>query len=131
MKDLLSYKGLYGSVHFSAEDSIFYGKLEMIGDLVTFEGKNVDELKKAFIEAVEDYLAICKETGKKPLKPFKGTFNVRIPPQVHHETYEAALRRGMSLNQYVQKAIEDENKAMTQEKPRRTRKGAASFDSTP
>jgi predicted HicB family RNase H-like nuclease len=123
MKDLLSYKGMYGSVHFSAADSVFYGKLEMIGDLVTFEGKNVDELKKAFVDAVEDYLTICRQTEKDPLKPFKGSFNVRIPPQVHQETYEAALRLGMSLNQYVQKAIEDENKVVTQKSRTRKRMG--------
>jgi predicted HicB family RNase H-like nuclease len=52
----------------------------MIGDLVTFEGKNVDELGKAFVDAVEDYLTICKQTRIDPLKPFKGSFNVRIPP---------------------------------------------------
>jgi predicted HicB family RNase H-like nuclease len=114
MKDLLKYKGMYGSVRFDAKDSVFYGKLELIGDLVTFEGNNVSSLKQAFREAVEDYLAICKEKGKEPLKPFKGSFNVRISPRVHRETFEAALKLGMSLNQYVQKAIEEENKSVMQ-----------------
>lgn len=112
MKDLLMHKGIYGSVHFSTDDSVFYGKLEMIDDLVLFEGENVKELKKAFIEAVDDYLSLCKEIGKEPLKPFKGSFNIRIAPDVHRETYESALRLGLSLNQYVQKAIQDENRVV-------------------
>lgn len=64
-KDLLEYKGIYGSVNFSEADAIFHGKLEMIRDLVIYEGKNVAELKKAFIEAVEDYLSLCKKMGRK------------------------------------------------------------------
>ena len=64
MKDVLTYKDFIGSVHFSAEDKVFHGKIEGITDLVTFEGKNVDELIKAFHEAVDDYIALCKEAGK-------------------------------------------------------------------
>jgi hypothetical protein len=60
MKDVIRYKGYLGSVHFDAEDEVFHGKIEGIQDLVTFEGQSVAELKNAFQEAVEDYLALCK-----------------------------------------------------------------------
>jgi predicted HicB family RNase H-like nuclease len=53
MKDILQYKGFLGSVHFSAEDDCFFGKIEGINDLVTFEGQNVSELREAFHGAVE------------------------------------------------------------------------------
>ena len=48
MKDVLKYKEFIGSVHFSAQDDLFYGKIQGIGDSVTFEGNTVVDLKKAF-----------------------------------------------------------------------------------
>ena len=64
MKDVLSYKGFIGSVHFNAKDRVFHGKIEGVDDLVTFEGKSVDELIKAFHEEVDDYIDLCKEQNK-------------------------------------------------------------------
>ena len=64
MKDKLSYKGFIGSVHFSAEDRIFYGKIEGINDLVTFEGTTVDELENAFKLMVEQHIQDCKQEGR-------------------------------------------------------------------
>lgn len=62
MKDVLTYREFIGSVHFSAADKVFHGKIEGIGDLVTFEGRSVAELTKAFHDAVNDYLDLCIET---------------------------------------------------------------------
>ena len=68
MKDVMQYKNFIGSVHFNANDEIFYGKIEGINnDLVTFEGESVKKLKKAFEEAVEDYLQLCEQVGKPAL----------------------------------------------------------------
>ena len=60
MNDILEYKGYYADIHFSANDEVFFGKLIGISDLVSFEGNSVNELKEAFIEAVEDYLETCR-----------------------------------------------------------------------
>lgn len=106
MKDVLTYKGFIGSVHFSAEDKVFHGKLEGITDLVSFEGRSVNELIKAFHEAVDDYIALCKETGKEPIKSCKGSFNVRVPSELHTKAIQQASMLGISLNQLVQKAME-------------------------
>lgn len=56
MKNILKYKGFIGSVNFSAEDRAFYGKVEGINDLVTFEGTTVDELEDAFKYMVEEHV---------------------------------------------------------------------------
>ena len=106
MKNTLEYKNFIGSVSFSAEDEVFHGKIEGIDDLVTFEGNNVADLKSAFEEAVEDYIKICDEIGKKPEKSYKGSFNVRIKPELHKKVARKALKQGYSLNQYVEKALE-------------------------
>ncbi|MCL2293394.1 MAG: type II toxin-antitoxin system HicB family antitoxin [Spirochaetes bacterium] len=108
MKDVIKYKDYMGSVHFNAEDEIFYGKIEGIDDLVTFEGKSVEELKKAFWEAVEDYLETCKKYNKEAEKSYKGSFNVRINPDLHRKVKRAATKKGLSLNQFIQKAVENE-----------------------
>ncbi len=108
MKDVLVYKDYIGSVHFNADDEVFFGKIEGIEDLVSFEGDSVIELKKAFEEAVNDYLEICKENGKKTDKSYKGSFNVRIAPDIHKKAARLALMKGMSLNQFIQKAVEEE-----------------------
>ena len=107
MKDVLTYKNFIGSVHFSAEDKVFHGKIEGISDLITFEGQAVPELIKAFHEAVNDYLELCKEAGKEPERPFKGSFNVRIPSDLHRKAAKKATIMGISLNQLVQKALEE------------------------
>jgi len=106
MKDKLRYKEFIGSVHFSAEDDIFFGKIEGINDLVTFEASTVSKLKSAFKEAVIDYTSLCKESGKEIFKSFKGSFNVRVNPELHSKAFEQALLEGKTLNQFIKEAIE-------------------------
>lgn len=108
MKDVLTYKRFIGSVHFDAEDKVFHGKVEGIDDLVTFEGSTVEELIQAFHEEVDDYIRLCKEQGKEPLKSYKGSFNVRIPPELHKKAVERAKALGITLNKLIQKAVEKE-----------------------
>jgi len=113
MKNFIQYNGFIGSVHFSEEDECFFGKIEGIDDLVTFEGSEVSGLRKAFREAVEDYLNLCQKTGKPVHKSYKGSFNVRITPELHKKAVQKSLMLGMSLNHLVQKAIEKEVKDIT------------------
>jgi predicted HicB family RNase H-like nuclease len=108
MKNMMQYKGFMGSVHFSGEDDLFFGRIEGIHDLVSFEGSDVAGLKKAFQEAVEDYIEICKQKNKPVHKSYKGNFNVRISPDLHQKAIQTALAKGISLNQLVQQAIEHE-----------------------
>ncbi|MBI5119627.1 MAG: hypothetical protein HZA67_01370 [Rhodospirillales bacterium] len=61
MSDLIEHRGYFGSVHFSAEDVVFHGRLEFIRDLVTYEGTTVKGLKRAFHDAVDDYLIFCAQ----------------------------------------------------------------------
>jgi predicted HicB family RNase H-like nuclease len=77
MKNMICYKEYFGSVHYSDDDRVLYGKLEYIKSLVNYEGTDVAGLRQAFHEAVDDYLALCTEEGLEPERPFKGSFNVR------------------------------------------------------
>lgn len=108
MIDRIEYGEFIGSVHYSAKDDLMFGKIEGINDLVTFEGSSVKELRKAFKEAVDDYVAMCAQTGKDPFKSFKGSFNIRIPAEMHKELFRQATKEGKNLNQFVQEAIQQE-----------------------
>ena len=108
MRDSLSFKGYVGSVHFNADDEVFYGKIVGVDDLVTFEGTTVADLAMSFREAVEDYVVLCRSVGKPARKSYKGSFNVRIPAALHRRAAEQATVRGISLNRLVQEALQRE-----------------------
>ncbi|MBB5439396.1 putative HicB family RNase H-like nuclease [Pedobacter sp. AK017] len=105
MKNYFEYKGYIGSVEFSADDRVFFGKIHGINDLITFEGASVSELEDAFKEAVIDYLATCKELGKNPDKVYKGSFNVRVSEKLHYDTALLAKKKGVNLNEVVKVAL--------------------------
>nr|WP_275856139.1 type II toxin-antitoxin system HicB family antitoxin [Sulfurimonas sp. MAG313] len=105
------WKNLYlilGSIEYSSEDKCFFGKLEMIDDLVTFEANSADELENNFHAVVDDYLETCKTLNREPQKVYKGVFNVRIAPSLHKQVYKEALKAGMSLNAYIQNVLRKE-----------------------
>jgi len=103
---MMTYNGYFGSVHYDDEDKIFYGKLEFVRALVSYEGTDVISLRTAFEEAVDDYLELCEETGKKPEKPFKGTFNIRLDPSLHQRLVTQAMDEGKKLNAFIKDALE-------------------------
>ena len=108
MKDMLKYKGYYGSIHFDENDLILYGKVEYIKALINYEGESAVDLKKSFEESVDDYLIMCEQEKITPEKPFKGTFNVRVGERLHEQATIAASDRGIKLNELVKQALEHE-----------------------
>jgi predicted HicB family RNase H-like nuclease len=106
MKNRMEYKGYLGSVNYNDEDEIFYGKVEYIRGLISYEGHDVESLRAGFHEAVDDYLELCSERGIEPERPFKGSFNVRTGSDLHRRAVLAAERRGINLNKLVSEALE-------------------------
>lgn len=105
MSGMLTYNGYNGTVEYSHPDKVLFGKLFGINDLVTYEGTSVDELYTAFQESVDDYIETCRQLGKEPQKVFRGSFNVRIDPELHKRAaYEAGVL-GQSLNEFVESSI--------------------------
>ena len=102
------YKGYTGIIDFDEQARIFHGEVIGLRDVITFQGKSVEELETAMAESVDFYLGWCKERGREPEKPFSGKFMVRTSPELHSSAVIAATRVGLSLNKYVEKAIEDE-----------------------
>jgi predicted HicB family RNase H-like nuclease len=101
----LEYKSYTGSIEYSPEDNLLYGKVLGINGLISYEGETGKLLEEDFKEAIDSYLTDCKETGKPPEKPFKGSFNVRIPATLHQKAALLAMETKTSLNNFVAEAI--------------------------
>ena len=101
----MTYKGYLAKVQYSEEDNCFWGKIEGIRDSITFEGTTVDELRKDFEDAIDDYIQCCKEDGVEPQKQYSGSFNIRIKPDLHRQASMLSKLKDISLNQFVENAI--------------------------
>jgi predicted HicB family RNase H-like nuclease len=109
---MMEYKGYIGTVEFDADARIFHGDVINTRDVITFQGKTVDEIEQAFKESIDDYLEWCAVEGVDPEKPYSGKFNLRLSPDLHKEAAVTAKRLKMSLNSFVEKALRDELKAL-------------------
>ena len=98
---MLEYKGYHASVKYDAEDNIFVGEVFGITDSLNFHGSSVEELKEMFHQSIDNYLSLCEKIGKNPDKEFKGTFNIRISPEMHKKAALEAARQKITLNQYI------------------------------
>ena len=112
---MMEYKGYFAKVEFDDDANIFHGEVLNLRDVVTFEGETVNELKQAFYDSVEDYLAFCAKRGEEPEKPYSGKFVVRVEPELHKNITIEARKEGKSLNAWVNDAISKALKDITQQ----------------
>lgn len=105
MSSFIEYKGYVGSVEFSEVDGVFFGKVQGIRSLISYEGENAKDLLADFHMAVDDYLDLCRERGTTPEKAYKGTFNIRISPELHKNAALYAAEHKVSLNSVVETAL--------------------------
>ena len=103
----LVYKGYFGSVELAADDDMLCGEVLGVKSLITYEGQSLAELKECFQNSVDYYLDSCATRGVVPEKPFKGTFNVRISPDLHRSLAVKSAAKGQSLNATVEEAIKN------------------------
>ena len=104
--DVLEYKGYHSRIEFDSVSKVLHGKIEGIIDLVTFESDSISEIESEFHKAVDDYLAFCADIGQEPNKEYKGSFNIRITPELHKKLVEISFLKNESLNSTVEKAID-------------------------
>ncbi len=101
----MTYKGYAARIEYSDDDACFIGHIAGIVDVVGFHADNVQELRAAFAEAVEDYLETCAKVGRAAQKPASGRLMLRVPPEVHSAALVAAQVSGQSLNQWATQAL--------------------------
>ena len=98
---MMQYKGYSGKVEYDDDAEVFHGEDIGLRDVITFQGKTVDEIKQAFRESVDDYLDFCVQLGQAPEKPFTGKFMLRLTPELHRKVFVAAKQSGESINGWV------------------------------
>lgn len=98
---MMEYQGYLGKVDYDDEAGLFHGEVLNIRDVITFQGSSVAELKKAFRDSIDDYLAFCAKRHEQPDKPLSGQFVARIGPELHRKVTQAAGQAGKSLNAWV------------------------------
>lgn len=103
---MLKYRGYTGYVDFDDEAGIFHGEVLDLRDVITFQGKTVEEIERAFRDSVDDYLEFCEKRGEEPDKPFSGRLMLRLPAHIHRKVYVSARREGKSLNQWIAEKLE-------------------------
>jgi predicted HicB family RNase H-like nuclease len=98
---MLRHRGYTGRVELDDEAGTFHGEVLDLRDVVTFQGRSVEELEQAFRDSVDDYLEFCAERGEEPDRPFSGRLMLRLPPELHRQVHVKAQREGKSLNQWI------------------------------
>lgn len=107
MNNILEHKGYNGTVEYSAEDNVLFGKVIGIKSLISYEGQSVEELKKDFEGAVDEYLEYCEENNIEPEKTYKGSLNVRFSPETHRKATLIAFSEHISLNQFIENSVNE------------------------
>jgi predicted HicB family RNase H-like nuclease len=104
---MMEYKGYSaGPIDFDAEDSTFSGTVAGLRDVIHFEGSTAKELTRSFRESIDAYLAVCREAGRDPDRPFSGKILVRTEPALHRKAALRAAAEGVSLSQWITRQIE-------------------------
>lgn len=104
--NLMSYKDYSARIEYSDEDACFIGHIAGIRDVVGFHGESVTELRAAFEEAVDDYLATCEKLKRSAQRPYSGKVMLRIDPNIHAKAAMLAEAQGKSLNAWAQEALQ-------------------------
>ena len=102
----MEYKGYLSRVTFDDEANIFHGEVVNIRDVITFQGKSVDDLRRAFEDSVEDYLAFCAERGEEPNQPFSGWFTIHLSPEQQRKVILAAEKAGAGVDKWVAEVLD-------------------------
>ena len=69
-------------------------------------GGGVNEIRDAFHEAVDFYLATCAERGEQPNKTYSGKLLLRMPIETHSAVATMAEANGKSINQWIIETLE-------------------------
>ena len=107
MNELFEYKGYHGSIEYSVEDNILYGKVMGIRGLISYEGETLAALKNDFIDAIDDYLLTCEQEGREPMKPYCGNLDIKISPDLHKKLQMYSKSKNLKPDEIIEAAIKN------------------------
>ena len=102
---MLEHRGYRGHVEYDDQARLFHGEVAGLRDVVTFQGRSVEEIEESFRDSVEDYLEFCEERGEDPDRAYSGKFLVRVDPELHRKVALRAELEGKSLNQLISEQL--------------------------
>jgi len=104
---MMTYRSYKGYFEYDEKADIFHGQVIGIKDVITFQGRSIDDLKIALKDSIDDYLEMCEQEGKSPDKPFSGKFSLRLPPETHSKVSQAAAAAHKSINAWITDVVKN------------------------
>ena len=106
MDNIMKYRGYWAEIKYSDEDECFCGEVEGLKNTaISFEGTTVNELKKDFKNAIDNYLSLCEKDNEEPEKQCKGSLNVRLGTKLHNEAKIKSIEQNISINELIKDAV--------------------------
>lgn len=103
MTNKIEHKGFIADVHL--EGDMLVGVVTNLSDGgISFEAATPKALYKAFREAVDHHLDFCRQEGIDSAPVTKRT-TVRLDPEIHARAHQAAEKRNISFNEFVNEAL--------------------------
>jgi predicted HicB family RNase H-like nuclease len=78
----MTHDSYVATVELDEEAGLFHAEVINTRNVLTFQGRTLDELRAAFADTIADYGDWCRERGKEPERPYSGTFTVRLSPEL-------------------------------------------------
>jgi predicted HicB family RNase H-like nuclease len=103
--NIMNYQGYAARIEYSDEDQLLIGHVAGIRDVIGFHATCVAQLRKAFEEAVDDYLETCRKLGREPQKAYSGKLSLRLESGLHATVAAQAELAHKSINQWVCDAL--------------------------
>jgi predicted HicB family RNase H-like nuclease len=85
---------------------VFHGEVVNTRDVITHQGRSVDELRDALRDSVEDYLEFCRERNESPRSRTPAN-TAEDDARVARAAAERAMLAHQSSNQWVADRIAD------------------------
>ena len=104
----MNYKGYTGEATLDVESGIYFGMVDGIHDVITFQGSTVSEAAAAFRNSINVYLAMCQRRGEAPDEPPTEVVKLRLQPSLLRRANQAAADSGKTLNGLIAGLLQSE-----------------------
>lgn len=107
MKNIMEFEGGYkAAISYDPDIGMFRGEFIGLNGGADFYASDAESLKKEGQVSLDVFLKMCTEDGVSPKKP-QGKFALRLDPDTYHAASVAAAADGISLNQWIARAVHD------------------------